>query len=395
MAHEGETGEVAVFLSYAREDLATAERLAAALDAAGISVWWDRRLLAGQDWSLLIEEKLETARSVVVLWSQSAAESRYVRDEARRAIGRNVYVGALVEECTLPLGFGETQVEDLTGWLSTDNDSSLKQLVLGIRAKLAGQVDEGRESFTIRRRPFSLRLRYEDVARWWDKGIRFWNLSGADAAAPDALGRAARVLLFGLLVAFAIDVLVLFARLSGSPWAQLVGFTLLFGFLVLRVAVFATALYLALRAFGLGIASADVYVLVAYSLSASFPLVSLLGGDVVSEALRSFSVQGIVGPDYFREAAFRLLSDEDATTFAIGRWWVSAVIGLAVLITYECVNLTRVLSQVSRGHYRVLRVTMAITVALTVSYFIGRYLIARRFWPILAGILGGQYAAHQ
>ena len=37
-----------VFISYANEDRDTARKLAAALEARGSSVWWDRKIQAGQ-----------------------------------------------------------------------------------------------------------------------------------------------------------------------------------------------------------------------------------------------------------------------------------------------------------------------------------------------------------
>jgi len=39
-----------VFLSYAREDQAFAQRLAQALEAEGFSVWWDRTIPPGKTW---------------------------------------------------------------------------------------------------------------------------------------------------------------------------------------------------------------------------------------------------------------------------------------------------------------------------------------------------------
>ncbi|MGZ9020763.1 MAG: toll/interleukin-1 receptor domain-containing protein, partial [Rhodoplanes sp.] len=37
-----------IFLSYAREDVSVAQRLARALEDEGWSVWWDRHIPAGQ-----------------------------------------------------------------------------------------------------------------------------------------------------------------------------------------------------------------------------------------------------------------------------------------------------------------------------------------------------------
>ena len=59
-----------IFISYAREDRPRAETLARALEATGWSVWWDRKIIAGQTFDEVIEHELETAKSVVVLWSK-------------------------------------------------------------------------------------------------------------------------------------------------------------------------------------------------------------------------------------------------------------------------------------------------------------------------------------
>lgn len=50
-----------VFISYAREDRARAKRLAGALEARGLSVWWDREILAGQAFDEVIEAELRKA----------------------------------------------------------------------------------------------------------------------------------------------------------------------------------------------------------------------------------------------------------------------------------------------------------------------------------------------
>ncbi len=60
-----------VFISYANQDRARAQMLAQALEARGLSVWWDREIVAGQSYDEVIEHELETAKSVVVLWSQA------------------------------------------------------------------------------------------------------------------------------------------------------------------------------------------------------------------------------------------------------------------------------------------------------------------------------------
>ena len=77
-----------IFLSYTREDQATAQRFAEAFEAQGFSVWWDATLRSGEAYDQVTEEALRTAKAVVVLWSQKSVVSRWVRAEATLAIER-------------------------------------------------------------------------------------------------------------------------------------------------------------------------------------------------------------------------------------------------------------------------------------------------------------------
>jgi TIR domain len=80
-------------------------RLAKALEAHGRSVWWDRDILAGQDFSELISAQLAQARIVIVLWSKTSVRSQWVRDEAREAAERGVLVPILLDVTEPPIGF--------------------------------------------------------------------------------------------------------------------------------------------------------------------------------------------------------------------------------------------------------------------------------------------------
>ena len=79
-----------VFLSYASEDRERAAQLARALGQQGWSVWWDRKIIAGQAFDQAIERELEAARAVVVLWSAHSIASEWVKNEAAVAAERGV-----------------------------------------------------------------------------------------------------------------------------------------------------------------------------------------------------------------------------------------------------------------------------------------------------------------
>ena len=67
-----------LFLSYSSEDIKSAETLAELLEAAGVTVWWDRRMVAGDKIHDVIDEQIEKAKAVVVLWSPISVKSDWV-----------------------------------------------------------------------------------------------------------------------------------------------------------------------------------------------------------------------------------------------------------------------------------------------------------------------------
>lgn len=105
-----------VFLSYASEERKVAERLAKALEDAGFSVWWDRHIRGGAEFSQDIEREIEAAGRILVLWSKSANQSRWVRDEASAAAESARLIGVSIDASRPPMGFRQFQTLDLTGW---------------------------------------------------------------------------------------------------------------------------------------------------------------------------------------------------------------------------------------------------------------------------------------
>ena len=130
-----------IFLSYAREDRQRAELLSRALEHAGWSVWWDREILPGASYERLIETELSTARCVVVLWSESARQSNWVRDEATLANSRHVLVSVLLDASAPPLGFRQQQTADLAHWDGSAMDPAFATLTRGIANVIAGGGD--------------------------------------------------------------------------------------------------------------------------------------------------------------------------------------------------------------------------------------------------------------
>src|SRR5262245_18995017 len=94
-----------LFLSYAHQDTKRAETLAGLLEAAGATVWWDRRMVAGDKIHDVIEEEIEKAKAIIVLWSPISVKSDWVRGEAQTAHELAKLIPIKIEECKLPINY--------------------------------------------------------------------------------------------------------------------------------------------------------------------------------------------------------------------------------------------------------------------------------------------------
>ncbi len=123
-----------VFVSYASEDLDRVEPLVDTIEKeTAAQVWWDFDLEPGDDWNAEILAKLNAADCVVVVWSEAAVASDWVRFEANEALRRNAYVPAAIEPVTL-----EGDLDRQRAKLYDDrNNVRLRQLLDKIRETLA------------------------------------------------------------------------------------------------------------------------------------------------------------------------------------------------------------------------------------------------------------------
>jgi TolB-like protein len=125
-----------VFLSYSREDQASARRFADALQREGFSVWWDQSLRSGESYDEVTEQALKSARAVVVLWSGASVASRWVRAEATIADRAGTLVPVMIEPCDRPVMFELRQSADLAGWQGATSDPRWTAFVEDLRYRL-------------------------------------------------------------------------------------------------------------------------------------------------------------------------------------------------------------------------------------------------------------------
>lgn len=126
-----------VFLSYDREDVERARPVALALERGGHSVWWDRHIKGGSQFSKEIERALRECSAVVVLWSKRSVDSSWVRDEAAAGRDTGRLVPVLIDGTEPPLGFRQYQAIDLSKSRGRQRQQRIEEL-LGAVASVAG-----------------------------------------------------------------------------------------------------------------------------------------------------------------------------------------------------------------------------------------------------------------
>jgi hypothetical protein len=129
-----------IFISYTRADKASAELLAEAFSRQGRSVWWDREIPPGKSFDETIENALNSARCVIVLWSKDSVSSRWVKTEAAEGAARGILVPALIDKVRIPLEFKRIEAADLCDWQGDSPHSEFDQLLKTVASLLDGSA---------------------------------------------------------------------------------------------------------------------------------------------------------------------------------------------------------------------------------------------------------------
>lgn len=125
-----------VFVSYSRIDQARVGPLVKALEAQGLTVWWDPAITPGDEFDAMIGAELDAARAVIVVWTPASVDSRWVKGEAREAADRGVLVPIRFDNARLPIDVRAIHTTDLDGWGEDRNSAPFKALIVALEAKL-------------------------------------------------------------------------------------------------------------------------------------------------------------------------------------------------------------------------------------------------------------------
>jgi hypothetical protein len=123
-----------IFVSYARDDQAKVARIVELLDAENYNVWWDTAIHPGQVFADVINKELNQAKAVIVVWTNKAVKSHWVRDEADKARRKNKIIPIMMEDVEIPLGFGGLQTLDFKTWDGKKTAQEWQDLLTRIRA---------------------------------------------------------------------------------------------------------------------------------------------------------------------------------------------------------------------------------------------------------------------
>jgi hypothetical protein len=123
-----------VVISYSRENEATARLLAETLAKDGYDVWRDESAAPSAASADAIAEQIGRAGAVIVLWSESASASEWVRAEANVARGMKKLVHASADDQPPPIPFDPTQAASISTWLGEPDHPGWQQIRAGVIA---------------------------------------------------------------------------------------------------------------------------------------------------------------------------------------------------------------------------------------------------------------------
>lgn len=180
-----------IFIAYHSSERSYATHLRKQLESLGFSVWWDQNVRSGEEWNEEISRKLREASCVVVLWSQRAYASDWIKHEASTAKALEKYAPCKIENVDVVGPLGRFQVRSLVGWDESSGTAEFPGLIESIEGLLGKSRNKDVTLAT-------------EFPRWPPIAPREWR---------DKVLALARTLSFALIVLFAFTISALTYRL--------------------------------------------------------------------------------------------------------------------------------------------------------------------------------------
>ena len=136
-----------IFISYASEDRPEAEQLAHALESQRWSVWWDRSIPVGKSFATVIQEELNEAKCVAVIWSKNSVKSQWVHAEIKDAQENGTLFPLNIDGSKLPLPYNTMHTADFSSWSGDVKATVFQQLTTAIKGQIGAPAsNEGNVS---------------------------------------------------------------------------------------------------------------------------------------------------------------------------------------------------------------------------------------------------------
>ncbi|MBV1695076.1 MAG: TIR domain-containing protein [Hyphomicrobiales bacterium] len=162
-----------VVISYKSDERGRTGYVAALLEAAGFDVWWDAKLAAGRSYDTAILEQIDQSKCLLVLWSQAAVASDWVRGEAKIADEGGKLIPVVLEPCRIPPPFNMRHSLELHDWSGDPSAPAWIEVVRSIRrmadpeGKKAMLVSDYRDAAIARSGHLVHKLKAKDATGRW------------------------------------------------------------------------------------------------------------------------------------------------------------------------------------------------------------------------------------
>ena len=122
--------DLKLFVAYAHEDRDTVRLLIDSVRKHEWTVYWDEELPAGQyGWQAIVQEELNAAFGVLVVWSAHSVTSAAVIEEARTARANRCLYGVSIDGTEIPAEFADQWSVDLRAWAGDATDLRIEKIL--------------------------------------------------------------------------------------------------------------------------------------------------------------------------------------------------------------------------------------------------------------------------
>ena len=126
-------------MSYSRDDLERVQKIAEAIQREGYDLWWDADLPPHRSYGDMIQEKIDGAKAVIVVWSEEATKSEWVRAEADMARNQRKLIQTSIDDGMPPLPFNQIQYASLSDWDGESDHPAWRKVLISL-SELTGSV---------------------------------------------------------------------------------------------------------------------------------------------------------------------------------------------------------------------------------------------------------------